>query len=117
MTAAGEVPLRVEGLGGMRFRVSGGRCPHEVDLTDAVAPSCDCEDHQYRRRECKHIRAVVADPQGPMLDAMTAEHVLEVLGPNWERMAAAERLAYGRPDLPTPRDPRTTLRRRWWEAA
>jgi hypothetical protein len=58
------------------------------------------------------------DPQVALLDAMTAEQVLQLLGPSWERMSAAERSAYGRPSgLSVPRDARTTARRRWWEAA
>jgi hypothetical protein len=120
VTATPAVKLRVEGLGEMCFRVSGGSRPHEVNLTDAAAPLCDCEDHRYRQRQCKHIRAVTADPQGPMLDAMTADDVLEMLGPNWEKISVAERI---RPDTRSARaprgapEPRTPLRRRWWEAA
>src|SRR5205814_6631228 len=51
--------LRVAALGQGRYRVTGGRHPHVVDCTGA-SPICDCADHQYRGRACKHITAVDA---------------------------------------------------------
>jgi AAA domain-containing protein/Toprim domain-containing protein len=50
--------LAVTDLGRGLYLVSGGREPHEVTLPADAAPSCDCPDHVYRRRECKHIVAV-----------------------------------------------------------
>ena len=50
-------PLTLELLGPGRFRVSGGKSPHIVDLTGATAV-CDCPDHRYRHRRCKHLAAV-----------------------------------------------------------
>jgi hypothetical protein len=49
--------LIVTDLGAGLYLVNGGAEPHEVRLTTGGG-SCDCADHQYRRRECKHIVAV-----------------------------------------------------------
>jgi hypothetical protein len=48
--------LTVTDRGAGRYVVSGGAAPHEVTLRGSAA-SCDCADHVYRKRECKHIRA------------------------------------------------------------
>ncbi len=47
--------LMVEPLIDGSYRVIGGQRPHHVA---ADGSSCDCEDHRYRRRVCKHMRAV-----------------------------------------------------------
>lgn len=54
----GTVLLPVEPLGDARYRVSGGVAPHVVTIGNGPV-SCDCADFRFRRRECKHIRAVV----------------------------------------------------------
>ncbi len=56
-------------LGAGRYAVTGGAARHVVMIgTDVVR--CDCADVHYRRRPCKHIRAVteyliVAPPRLP----------------------------------------------------
>ena len=45
------------GLG--RYRVSGGSQDHWVDLFTASVPRCDCGDHLWRERVCKHILAAL----------------------------------------------------------
>jgi hypothetical protein len=49
--------LTVTDLGDGLHVVSGGAEPHEVTLRGGAA-ACDCADHVYRKRECKHIAAV-----------------------------------------------------------
>jgi hypothetical protein len=72
-------------LDGVHYRVTGGRAPHVVDVT---AGTCDCADFAYRgrARPCKHLRAVTdfraADPQGPMLDALSESDTLDVIDPH-----------------------------------
>lgn len=57
-----------------------------------------------------------ADPQAGLLDTMSEDQTLEMLGPSWAEMSAAERRAYGYPGRRVPAE-RRTARRRWWEAA
>ena len=42
-----------------RYRVSGGAHDHWVDLYTAGHPRCDCGDHLWRERICKHILAAL----------------------------------------------------------
>ncbi|CAN5515807.1 hypothetical protein BH24GEM3_BH24GEM3_21230 [soil metagenome] len=51
--------LRVNHLGRGRYRVWGGREAHYVDLYSAQHPRCDCGDHLWRDRICKHILAAL----------------------------------------------------------
>lgn len=51
--------LRVVPAGRGRYRVWGGREPHWVDLYSAQHPRCDCGDHLWRDRICKHILAAL----------------------------------------------------------
>lgn len=51
--------LRAEPQGRGRYRVWGGREPHWVDLHSAHHPRCDCGDHLWRERICKHILAAL----------------------------------------------------------
>jgi Protein of unknown function (DUF3631)/SWIM zinc finger len=51
-----EGALVVTPVGGLCYRVTGGAESHMVELGPSVH-RCDCPDHQYRRRMCKHIRA------------------------------------------------------------
>ena len=66
--AAGGVDLdRLErslGLAGQRvamgrYRVTGGGREHWVDLYTTSHPRCDCGDHLWRERICKHILAAL----------------------------------------------------------
>jgi SWIM zinc finger len=78
-------PLTVRPLDPMRYRVTGGRAPHIVELS--AAPTCDCPDFAFRgrRRPCKHLAAVTAfraaDPQGPMLDTVSEADTLACIAP------------------------------------
>jgi len=49
--------LRAERLGPGRFRIDGGEHTHWVDLYTTDLPRCDCADHLWRERICKHILA------------------------------------------------------------
>jgi len=51
--------LHVRPLGGGRYYVSGGCEPHYVDLRSPFLPRCDCGDHLWRERVCKHILAAL----------------------------------------------------------
>jgi hypothetical protein len=42
-----------------RYRISGGSQTHWVDLYTASLPRCDCGDHLWRERVCKHILAAL----------------------------------------------------------
>lgn len=54
-----SLKLRVRRVGRGRYRVWGGREPHWVDLYTRRLPRCDCGDHLWRDRVCKHILAVL----------------------------------------------------------
>ena len=51
--------LQVYPVGRGRYRVAGGAEPHWVDLYSAQHPRCDCGDHLWRERICKHILAAL----------------------------------------------------------
>lgn len=51
--------LRVRRMGRGRYRVWGGKEEHWVDLYTRRMPRCDCGDHIWRERVCKHILAVM----------------------------------------------------------
>lgn len=42
-----------------RYRVFGGDHEHWVDLSTRTHPRCDCGDHLWRDRICKHILAAL----------------------------------------------------------
>jgi uncharacterized Zn finger protein len=42
-----------------RYRVTGGREEHWVDLLTPNQPRCGCGDHLWRERVCKHIVAAL----------------------------------------------------------
>ena len=42
-----------------RYHVTGGRSDHWVDLYTTSHPRCDCGDHLWRDRICKHILAAL----------------------------------------------------------
>ena len=56
-----ERSLELEGhrVGPGRYRVSGGAQTHWVDLFASDLPRCDCGDHLWRDRICKHILAAL----------------------------------------------------------
>jgi uncharacterized Zn finger protein len=51
--------LQLERVGMGQYRVSGGSQAHWVDLYHAAHPRCDCGDHLWRDRVCKHILAAM----------------------------------------------------------
>ncbi len=51
--------LQVEHKGYGRYLVSGGNDAHWVDLFTSWHPRCDCGDHLWRERICKHILAAL----------------------------------------------------------
>jgi len=51
--------LEVTPTGEGRYRVWGGEEPHWVDLHTTHFPRCDCADHLWRDRVCKHILAAM----------------------------------------------------------
>ncbi|HET6762359.1 MAG TPA: hypothetical protein VFH27_01775, partial [Longimicrobiaceae bacterium] len=53
------LPLDVRAMGGGRYHVTGGREMHWVDLHSARVPRCDCGDHLWRERVCKHMLAAM----------------------------------------------------------
>jgi hypothetical protein len=42
-----------------RYRIGGGAQTHWVDLYTTSIPRCDCGDHLWRDRICKHILAAL----------------------------------------------------------
>ena len=53
------VKLRGERVGDGRYRITGGTQDHWVDLYTNAHPRCDCGDHLWRERICKHILAAL----------------------------------------------------------
>lgn len=54
-----SLQLRGERIGHGRYRVVGGTTDHWVDLYTTAHPRCDCGDHLWRDRICKHILAAL----------------------------------------------------------
>jgi len=67
-----SLALRAARVGTARYRVTGGAQTHWVDLYTTTFPRCDCGDHLWRDRICKHILAALLR-EGD-------EHVLTSLG-------------------------------------
>lgn len=80
LEAAGGVdPARLERSLGLearrtgrgRYLVWGGREPHWVDLYTRKIPRCDCGDHLWRERVCKHIlAAMLREGDGRIIEAI-----------------------------------------------
>jgi SWIM zinc finger len=51
--------LRGQRVGDGRYCVTGGKQDHWVDLYTTGVPRCDCGDHLWRERTCKHILAAL----------------------------------------------------------
>jgi hypothetical protein len=56
-------------VGPGRYRVTGGDEPHWVDLRSRFVPRCDCGDHLWRERVCKHILAALLREGDPRVIA------------------------------------------------
>jgi hypothetical protein len=54
-----SLTLHGERVGPGRYRLTGGKEPHWVDLYTAAHPRCDCADHLWRETICKHILAAL----------------------------------------------------------
>lgn len=51
--------LVAEEAGRGRYRIAGGDQEHWVDLYTSSHPRCDCGDHLWRDKVCKHILAAL----------------------------------------------------------
>jgi hypothetical protein len=89
--------LQVELLSPGRYRVTGGRKPHIVQVQDGGPWQCDCPDSAFRpSTRCKHMLAVgmrTTAPQDDVLDRIEAE-AAEEPAPRFRllRLADVERL-------------------------
>lgn len=54
-----SLALHTQRVGHGQYKVSGGALAHWVDLYGAHQPRCDCGDHLWRERVCKHILAAL----------------------------------------------------------
>ena len=68
-------------VGDGRYRVLGGDHEHWVDLYTTSFPRCDCGDHLWRDRICKHILAALLREGN--------DTVIGALGSLMERVRAA----------------------------
>ena len=75
-----SLQLDVRPAGRGRYLVSGGEEPHWVDLYTRKMPRCDCGDHIWRDRVCKHILAAMLREGDPRVIAAVARLVDHVRG-------------------------------------
>jgi hypothetical protein len=54
-----SLELRGKRVADGRYHVTGGEHEHWVDLYTTSHPRCDCGDHLWRERICKHILAAL----------------------------------------------------------
>lgn len=54
-----SLALKGKHVGEGRYHFTGGAQEHWVDLYTANHPRCDCGDHLWRERICKHILAAL----------------------------------------------------------
>ena len=54
-----SLSLKGQRVGSGRYHFSGGAQEHWVDLYTHGYPRCDCGDHLWRERICKHILAAL----------------------------------------------------------
>jgi hypothetical protein len=78
-----ERSLKLDGqrVGHGQYRLVGGDHVHWVDLYTTSIPRCDCGDHIWRERICKHILAALLR-EGD-------DTVVRALGSLFERVKAA----------------------------
>jgi len=76
-----SLDLQGERIGAGRYRVTGGSQDHWVDLYTTAHPRCDCGDHLWRERICKHILAALLR-EGH-------ERVISALGPLFHNVRSA----------------------------
>jgi hypothetical protein len=96
-------PIVVKGeVRGYRLTKSDGT---NYDLP-ATLDSCECPDHAYRRRKCKHLYAVemvLAD----LAAEEQREAALAVAGESWDSWTDADDANYGLATVAAPRSKRT----------
>jgi hypothetical protein len=82
-----ERSLALEGhrVGQGRYHFTGGAQDHWVDLYSAHMPRCDCGDHLWRERICKHILAALLREGN--------ERVVRALGSVVERLRTTREVA------------------------
>jgi hypothetical protein len=54
-----SLALKADRIGEGRYHFTGGAQDHWVDLYTTLHPRCDCGDHLWRERICKHILAAL----------------------------------------------------------
>lgn len=91
--------LVVRRVGRGRYLVTGGAEPHWVDLYTRRFPRCDCGDHLWRERVCKHILAVLLREGDERVIAAIARLVARLReNPSADgRRAHGDRRAHGAP--------------------
>jgi hypothetical protein len=80
-----SLALRGRRVGEGRYHFTGGAQEHWVDLYTANHPRCDCGDHLWRERVCKHILAALLREGN--------EGVVRALGTVVERLRASQEVA------------------------
>jgi len=68
-----------------RYHVTGGHTDHWVDLYTTSHPRCDCGDHLWRERICKHILAALLREGN--------DHVVTALGQLFTRLRQVRKAA------------------------
>jgi hypothetical protein len=77
-----SLALKGRRVGEGRYHFTGGAQEHWVDLYSADHPRCDCGDHLWRERVCKHILAALLREGN--------ERVVRALGAVVERLRTQE---------------------------
>jgi len=77
--------LKGRRVGDGRYHFTGGVQEHWVDLHTANHPRCDCGDHLWRERVCKHILAALLREGN--------EGVVRAVGAVVERLRARQEIA------------------------
>jgi hypothetical protein len=80
-----SLALKGERIGEGRYHFTGGAQDHWVDLYTTLYPRCDCGDHLWRERICKHILAALIREGN--------ERVVQALGAMVERLRATQEVA------------------------
>ena len=80
-----SLALKGEKAGRGRYHFSGGDDEHWVDLYTMNHPRCDCGDHLWRERICKHILAALLREGN--------ERVVRALGAVVERLRTTREVA------------------------
>jgi len=80
-----SLALKGRRVGEGRYHFTGGAQEHWVDLYTALHPRCDCGDHLWRERICKHILAALLREGN--------ERVVRALGAVVERLRATQQVA------------------------